>query len=37
MRSKIPPEMVAQHFGRFLSRDKTEIAARILNKVWEAA
>jgi hypothetical protein len=31
------PEMVAQHYGRFLPQDKAEIAARILNKVWEAA
>lgn len=31
------PDMVAQHYGRFLPQDKAEIAARILNKVWEAA
>lgn len=31
------PEMVAQHYGRFLPEDKSEIAARILNRVWEAA
>ncbi|MCO6393282.1 hypothetical protein GTW25_19875 [Aliihoeflea aestuarii] len=31
------PEMVAQHYGRFLPQDKAEIAARILNQVWEAA
>jgi len=31
------PEMVAQHYGRFLPQDKAEIGARILNKVWEAA
>ncbi|TFF19852.1 hypothetical protein E3C22_19500 [Jiella endophytica] len=31
------PEMVAQHYGRFLPQDKATIAARILNKVWEAA
>ncbi len=31
------PEMVAQHYGCFLPQDKAEIAARILNKVWEAA
>jgi len=31
------PEMVSQHYGRFLPQDKAEIAARILNKVWEAA
>ena len=30
-------EMVAQHYGRFLPQDKAEIAARILNQVWEAA
>ncbi|MEF2071027.1 hypothetical protein [Consotaella aegiceratis] len=31
------PEMVAQHYGRFLPQDKAEIAAQILNRVWEAA
>ncbi|WP_156382012.1 MULTISPECIES: hypothetical protein [unclassified Aureimonas] len=31
------PEMVAQHYGRFLPQDKAEIAAWILNQVWEAA
>ncbi|SHM73412.1 hypothetical protein [Roseibium suaedae] len=31
------PEMVAKHYGRFLPQDKAEIAARILNQVWEAA
>lgn len=31
------PEMVARHYGRFLPQDKAEIAARILNQVWEAA
>ena len=31
------PDMVAQHYGRFLPQDKSEIAARILNQVWEAA
>lgn len=31
------PEMVAQHYGRFLPQDKAEIAARVLNQVWEAA
>ena len=31
------PEMVAQHYGRFLPQDKSEIAARILNQVWAAA
>ncbi|WP_279483833.1 hypothetical protein [Aureimonas sp. SK2] len=31
------PEMVAQHYGRFLPQDKAEIAARVLNQVWQAA
>jgi integrase len=31
------PEMVAQHYGRFLPQDKAGLAARILNQVWEAA
>jgi hypothetical protein len=31
------PEMVTRHYGRFLPQDKAEIAARILNQVWEAA
>ncbi len=31
------PEMVAQHYGRFLPQDKAEIAARILNRVWDVA
>lgn len=31
------PEMVAQHYGRFLPQDKAALAAQILNKVWEAA
>ncbi|MGQ0567851.1 MAG: hypothetical protein ACT4OK_22680 [Gemmobacter sp.] len=31
------PDMVAQHYGRFLPQDKSEIAARILNQLWEAA
>lgn len=31
------PDIVAQHYGRFLPQDKSEIAARILNQVWEAA
>lgn len=30
------PEMVAQHYGRFLPQDKTAIAARVLNQVWES-
>jgi hypothetical protein len=29
--------MVKQHYGRFLPQDKSEIVARILNPVWEAA
>ena len=31
------PEMVAKHYGRFLPQDKAALAARILNRVWEAA
>jgi hypothetical protein len=31
------PEMVAKHYGRFLPQDKSALAAKILNKVWEAA
>ncbi|WP_075042273.1 hypothetical protein [Brucella intermedia] len=31
------PEMVANHYGRFLPQDKSALAARILNQVWEAA
>jgi hypothetical protein len=31
------PEMVANHYGRFLPQDKAALAARILNEVWEAA
>jgi len=31
------PEMVANHYGRFLPQDKAALAARILNQVWEAA
>ena len=31
------PEMVAKHYGRFLPQDKAELAARILNQVWQAA
>lgn len=30
------PEMVAQHYGRFLPQDKAAIAARVLNQVWES-
>lgn len=29
--------MVQQHYGRFLPQDKAAIAAKILNRVWEAA
>lgn len=29
------PAMVAKHYGRFLPHDKSAIAARILNRVWE--
>ena len=31
------PEMVAQHYGRFLPQEKAAIAVRILNQVWETA
>ncbi len=31
------PDMVAKHYGRFLPQDKTALAARILNQVWEVA
>ncbi|MFG1359974.1 hypothetical protein [Xanthobacter pseudotagetidis] len=31
------PEMVANHYGRFLPQDKAALAAQILNRVWEAA
>ncbi|MBL0374360.1 hypothetical protein JJB09_20300 [Rhizobium sp. KVB221] len=31
------PDMVAQHYGRFLPQDKAALAATILNRVWEAA
>ncbi|BEV12098.1 hypothetical protein ATDW_25940 [Asticcacaulis sp. DW145] len=31
------PEMVSQHYGRFLPQDKVALAAQILNRVWEAA
>lgn len=29
------PEMVKKHYGRFLPQDKAQIAANVLNKVWE--
>jgi hypothetical protein len=28
------PEIVAQHYGRFLPQDKASLAAQLLNKVW---
>jgi hypothetical protein len=28
------PEMVAQHYGRFLPQDKAAISAEILNRAW---
>jgi hypothetical protein len=31
------PDMVAKHYGRFLPQDKAALAAKILNRVWEAA
>lgn len=31
------PDVVQQHYGLFLPQDKAALAARILNKVWEAA
>ncbi len=31
------PEVVQQHYGRFLPQDKAALAAKILNQVWEAA
>lgn len=31
------PDMVAKHYGRFLPQDKAALAAKVLNKVWEAA
>jgi len=30
------PEMVAEHYGRFLPQDKAALAAQILNRVWAA-
>lgn len=30
------PEMVAQHYGRFLPQDKAALAAQVLNRVWES-
>lgn len=31
------PDMIQQHYGRFLPHDKAALAARILNEVWQAA
>ena len=31
------PEMVQNHYGRFLPQDKAALAAKVLNRVWEAA
>lgn len=31
------PDTVAQHYGRFLPKDKAAIAAQVLNRAWEAA
>jgi hypothetical protein len=31
------PDVVQQHYGRFLPQDKASLAAKILNQVWEAA
>jgi hypothetical protein len=31
------PEMVAQHYGRFLPQHKAALAAKILNEVWAAS
>lgn len=28
------PDVVQQHYGRFLPQDKAALAARILNQVW---
>lgn len=28
------PDMVQQHYGRFLPQDKAAIAAQVLNRVW---
>ena len=35
--SRIRRTWCRQHYGRFLPQDKAALAARILNKVWEAA
>jgi hypothetical protein len=31
------PDVVRQHYGRFLPQDTAALAAKILNQVWEAA
>ena len=31
------PDVVQQHYGRFLPQDKAALAAKILNQVWQAA
>jgi hypothetical protein len=31
------PNMIQQHYGRFLPQDKAALAAKISNQVWEAA
>jgi hypothetical protein len=31
------PDVVAKHYGRFLPQDKSALAAKILNQVWQAA
>ena len=31
------PDVVQEHYGRFLPQDKAALAAKILNQVWEAA
>ncbi|RFB85111.1 hypothetical protein B5K08_26685 [Rhizobium leguminosarum bv. trifolii] len=31
------PDVVQQHYGRFLPQDKAALAAKILNQVWDAA
>ena len=31
------PDVVQQHYGRFLPQDKAALAAKILNQLWEAA
>jgi hypothetical protein len=31
------PDMVAQHYGRFLPQDKATLAAKVLNVVWDEA